>query len=96
MLVTKLPQRLKMARKPTRNAMSVAPSATLHATNVHSATVLYVFNPVCHSFGKRVCTPVPFKPQTVTGSNQYSACRGEQYVMLVVEVPLLLARSPEQ
>lgn len=69
-VVTKLPQRLKMALNPIRNSAAVKQMAMMYEANIHLATFWYVFSPFCISSGKIFCAVVLDSSQTSTGLNQ--------------------------
>jgi len=89
MVVTKLPQREKIAKKPTTISATVTQNATIYAANIHPATFLYTFSPSSSFLGISAPAPpantvaflttssVP-SPHTSTGSNAKPAFRGEQ------------------
>lgn len=91
-VVTRLPQREKIAKKPTTNSAAVKAVAMMNAQFIQPATFLYVLRPFCRSSPSTFCTDVFFSPQTSVGSNQNCVLEDEQYV--IFSTPSFF--SPEQ
>ena len=78
MVVTKLPQRLKMAKIPSTISARVIQNASVYAANIHLATFSYAFKPSWSPLGNSVCTVVLLRSHTSMGLNQNAVLRGEQ------------------
>ena len=77
-VVTKLPQRLKMAKIPSTISARVIQNASVYAANIPLATFSYAFKPSWRSLGNSVCTVVLLRSHTSMGLNQNAVLRGEQ------------------
>jgi hypothetical protein len=78
MVVTRLPQRLKMAKKPMMNSAALRIKAIPKDHTIHPDTFLYVSSPFCTSSPNSFCALVPWSSHTATGSNQKLVLDAEQ------------------
>ena len=94
-VVTRLPHRLKIAKKPTTNSTMVKTSVMTNAQFIQPAALAYTFMPLSYLSPRIVCTLVLFSCQTASGSKWNLNLRAEQKVIFSSPV-LLLTMSPSQ
>tara|TARA_R110002003_G_scaffold196_3_gene15288 strand:+ start:13906 stop:14142 length:237 start_codon:yes stop_codon:yes gene_type:complete len=70
MVVTKLPHREKIAKKPIMNSATLKINAMPKLQIIQPDTFLYVFKPFCRSAPSTFCALVSLSSQTLKGSNQ--------------------------
>jgi hypothetical protein len=93
-VVTRLPQRLKIAKNPIINSATLSSSAIPKLHTIHPATFLYVSSPFCMSSPAIFCADVSLSSHTEKGSNQKLDLDLEHQV--IVSTPVLSSLSPSQ